>query len=101
MNGVGCVGVAARKVPKGRLKVAQDVVLGNDEQAGKSREGRLNNGAKFSAVPSGLPGGAFLTQDCVLGYFQTSLRDSISEYSLYTRRFCMVRITFPLVTAPL
>jgi len=61
------------------LKVAQDVVLGNDEQAGKSREGRLNTGAEFSAVPSGLLDGAFLTQDYVLGYFQTSLRDSVQS----------------------
>jgi hypothetical protein len=78
MNGVD-FGAVARKVPKGRLKVAQDVVLGNDEQAGKSREGRLNNGAKFSAVPSGLD----------------------PRVLPYTRRFCMVRITFPVVTAVL
>ena len=62
-------------VPKGRLKVAQDVVLGSDNQAGQSREGRLNSGAEVSAVPSGLIDDAFLTQDYVLGYFQTSLRD--------------------------
>jgi hypothetical protein len=41
-------------VPQGRLKVAQDVVLGSDKQAGQSREGRLNIGAEFSAVPAGL-----------------------------------------------
>jgi hypothetical protein len=40
-------------VPQGRLKVAQDVVLGSDKQAGQSREGRLNPGAEFSAVPCG------------------------------------------------
>jgi hypothetical protein len=61
------------------VKVAQDVVLGNDEQAGQSREGRLNTGAEFSAVPSGLLDGAFLTQDCVLGYFQPSIRDSVKS----------------------
>jgi hypothetical protein len=57
------------------MRVAQDIVLGNDKQARQSREGRLDTGSEFSAVPSGLPDGAFLTQDCVLGYFQTSLRD--------------------------
>jgi hypothetical protein len=62
-------------VAQGRLKVAQDIVLGNDNQARQSREGLLNTGSGFSAVPSGLRDGAFLTQDCVLGYFQTSLRD--------------------------
>jgi hypothetical protein len=62
-------------VPKGRLKVAQDVVLGNDKQARQSREGRLNKASEFSAVPSEFPDGTFLTQDCLLGYFQTSLRD--------------------------
>jgi hypothetical protein len=41
----------------------------------QSREGRLNTGTEFSAVPSGLLDDAFLTQDYVLGYFQTSLRD--------------------------
>jgi hypothetical protein len=40
-------------VPQGRLKVARDVVLGSDKQAGQSREGRLNTGAEFSAVPCG------------------------------------------------
>src|ERR1700733_14654757 len=40
-------------VPQGRLKVAQDLVLGSDKQAGQSREGRLNTGAEFSAVPCG------------------------------------------------
>ena len=38
-------------------------------------KGRLNTAAEFSAVPAGLPDDTFLTQDCVLGYFQTSLRD--------------------------
>jgi hypothetical protein len=38
---------------------------------------RVQIGAEFSAVPSGLPGGAFQTQDYVLGYFQSSLRDSV------------------------
>jgi hypothetical protein len=37
--------------------------------------GRLNAEGEFSAVPTGLLDGAFLTQDYVLGYFQTSLRD--------------------------
>jgi hypothetical protein len=54
-------------VPKGRLKLAQDAVLGNDKQAGQSRKGRLNIAAEFSAVPAGLPDDTFLTQDCVLG----------------------------------
>ena len=31
------------------LRVAQDVVLGNDKQAGQSREGRLNTGAEFQS----------------------------------------------------
>jgi hypothetical protein len=53
------------------------MVLGNNKQARQSREGRLNTGAEFSAVPSGLPDDAFPTQDYVLGYFQTSLRDSV------------------------
>jgi hypothetical protein len=39
-----------------------------------ARDG-LDIGSEFSAVPSGLPDGAFLAQDCFLGYFQTSLRD--------------------------
>jgi hypothetical protein len=70
-----CVRTAALS-PVGRLKVAQDIVLGDDDkQAQQSCDGRLNTGSEFSAVPSGLPDGAFRTQDCVLGYFQTSLRD--------------------------
>jgi hypothetical protein len=44
-------------------------------KGGQSREGRLNTTAESSAVPSGLLDDAFLTQDYVLGYFQTSLRD--------------------------
>jgi hypothetical protein len=44
-------------------------------KVGQSREGRLNTGTEFSAVPSGLLDDAFLTQDYGLGYFQTPLRD--------------------------
>jgi hypothetical protein len=40
---------------------------------------RVQIGAEFSAVPSGLPGGAFQTQDYVLGYFQPSLRDLVQS----------------------
>jgi hypothetical protein len=36
----------------------------------------LNTG-EFSAVPSGLLDGGFLTQDYVLGYFQTSPFDKL------------------------
>jgi hypothetical protein len=36
---------------------------------------KKNIGGEFSVVPTGLLDGAFLTQDYVLGYFQTSLRD--------------------------
>jgi hypothetical protein len=34
------------------LRVAQDVVLGIDKQAGQFREGRLNSGVEFSDVPT-------------------------------------------------
>jgi hypothetical protein len=47
--------------------------------ARQSCEGRLSTGCEFSAVPSGLLDGKFLTQDCVLGYFQPSLRDLVQS----------------------
>jgi hypothetical protein len=46
-------------------------------KVGQSREGRLNTGTEFSAVPSGLLDDAFLTQDYVLGYFQKSPFDKL------------------------
>jgi hypothetical protein len=46
-------------------------------KVGQSREGRLNTGTEFSAVPSGLLDDAFPTQDHVLGYFQTSPFDKL------------------------
>ena len=36
---------------------------------------KKNIGGEFSVVPTGLLEGAFPTQDYVLGYSQTSLRD--------------------------
>jgi hypothetical protein len=48
------------------------LVLGNDKQAGKFCEERLNTGAEFPSSLTGLLDGALLTQDYVLGYFQTS-----------------------------
>jgi hypothetical protein len=42
----------------------------------QSREGRLNTGARTSAVPGGTSTASWqTTQDYVLGYFQSSLRD--------------------------
>jgi hypothetical protein len=40
-----------------------------------SPEGTAEHRSRVSVVPTGLLDGAFLTQDYVLGYFQTSLRD--------------------------
>jgi hypothetical protein len=64
-------------VPKGRLKVAQDVVLGNDKQTGQSREGRQNTAAEFSAVPAGLA--------CLSNFFP-GLRPGL--LSARPRQFC-------------
>jgi hypothetical protein len=48
---------------------------------GKERKKeRVLKPCEFSAVPSGLLNGAFQTQDYVLGYFQTSLRDLLQSF---------------------
>jgi hypothetical protein len=45
------------------------------ENDAPSPEGTAEQRGPIFAVPSGLLDDAFLTQDYVLGYFQTSLRD--------------------------
>jgi hypothetical protein len=65
------------RVPKGRLKVAQDDSPGYTlTKPNQSRQGRLKTLGSHSAVPDGtFHLFDFLPRTIVLGYFQTSLRD--------------------------
>ena len=65
-------------VPQGRLSVAQDAVLGKCCVHEQSRKGRLKV-RNFQSSLTGLNHVSRSTQDCVLGYTQPSLRDSVSQ----------------------
>ena len=56
--------------PEGTAENCQDLVLGALDFGGSDWRPE-----QFSAVPSGLVFSPVPTQDCVLGYFQPSLRD--------------------------
>ena len=62
-----CLGENSALVPKGRMNLAQDAVLGGYKQCDQSRKGRLKTLDEVSAVPTGLVQRFRLTQDCVLG----------------------------------
>jgi hypothetical protein len=70
--GLQCLRENSAIVPQGRLKVAQDVVLGRNW---KVPRGTAEYRRRVFSRPFGTTQWRIPTQDYVLGYFQASLRD--------------------------